>query len=211
MKSRKNLLKKSLLYIVVNSSGLSGDILINQTLSAIKLGADIIQLRNKTDSKLIILEQAFRLRKLLSPSRSLFIVNDYLDVALISKADGVHLGQDDLPIEAARKLMGKSAVIGISCHSLKQAIAAQNSGADYLGIGPVFATPTKPDVAPIGLNIASAAAKRIRIPFFAIGGINKNNLQEIIRCGVKRIAVVRAASQSDCLKDILKINTSKCN
>ena len=211
MKSRKNLLKKSLLYIVVNSSGLSCDILINQTLSAIKLGADIIQLRNKTDSKLIILEQAFRLRKLLSPSRSLFIVNDYLDVALISKADGVHLGQDDLPIEAARKLMGKSAVIGISCHSLKQAIAAQNSGADYLGIGPVFATPTKPDVAPIGLNIASAAAKRIRIPFFAIGGINKNNLQEIIRCGVKRIAVVRAASQSDCLKDILKINTSKCN
>ncbi|MDD5129001.1 MAG: thiamine phosphate synthase [Candidatus Omnitrophica bacterium] len=188
MKSRKILLKKSLLYLIIDKPGYA-------KLSS--CGVGIIQLRDKFSAKSQVLKSAVKLSKLLNGTKTLFIVNDYIDLALLSGADGVHLGQGDLPLKQARILLGKDKIIGISCHSLKQALKAQKDGADYIGIGPVYSTATKPEYRPIGLRVLRQLKGRIRIPYFAIGDVNEANLGQIIACGAKRIAVARAILKAD--------------
>jgi thiamine-phosphate pyrophosphorylase len=171
-------------------------------------GIGLIQLRDKISNKEIALRDAFRLRRLLwgarpASLRPLFIVNDHLDIAKIVDSDGIHLGQDDLPIGIARKLLGKDKIVGISCHNLKQALLAQERGADYISIGPVFSTPTKPEYNPIGLEIIKKAREKIKIPFFVIGGINKDNLKQVKSCGGKRIALSRAVCRARNIADTL--------
>ncbi len=122
----------------------------------------------------------------------LFIINDSLDIACACGADGVHLGQEDFPLKLARKILGKHKIIGISCHNLAQAIKAQRQGADYIGIGPIFKTPTKPEYKAIGLKVLRELKNIIKIPYFAIGNIDQSNIKEIIACKTKRIAVCRA-------------------
>lgn len=157
---------------------------------ALQGGVDCIQLRDKTSSKREIFRKAKALRALTRRYDALFIVNDHLDIALAADADGVHLGQDDLPLAEARKLM-KDKVIGISTHSIEQARAAERGGADYIGVGPVFATQTKADVVPpVTVEYVRQAAAEIRIPFVAIGGIKLHNVGEVLAAGATRICAV---------------------
>lgn len=191
MKSRKPLLKKSQLYLILDKSTLAGRSLekIYSAASGGRIG--LIQLRDKRGAKKDVLDLAIKLSKRLSRSKTLFIVNDYVDVALASGADGLHLGQDDISLAEARKILGKDCVIGISCHSLTQALRAQQEGADYIGIGPIYATATKPEYKPIGLEVLRRLKGKIKIPYFSIGDIGAGNIKEIIAAGCRRVAVCR--------------------
>lgn len=192
MKSRKHLLKKSQLYLILDKPtfGRSSLESIYSAVSKGKIG--LIQLRDKKSAKADVLKLAIKLSKRLSRSKTLFIVNDYPDVAVASEADGLHLGQDDLPLKKARKILGPDRIIGISCHSFAQALKAQKDGADYIGIGPVYATATKPEYKPIGLKTLVQLKGKIKIPYFAIGDIGLNNIREVFSAGARRIAVCRA-------------------
>jgi len=157
-----------------------------------KSGAGIIQLRDKDSSRREVLKEAVLLKQGLKGTGALFIVNDYLDVAIASESDGLHIGQFDLPIKEARRKLGDDKLIGVSCSNLKQALQAQASGADYIGIGPVFKTGTKPGSKPIGLKAIKDLKRKISIPVFALGGINSGNLEKIISSGINRVALCRA-------------------
>lgn len=183
MKSKKALLKKSLLYLIADRPDIPG---------LPFAGVDIVQLRDKISAKGKLLDSALSLSRLFKKSGTLFIVNDHLDVALISGADGVHLGQEDIPLRQARKLSGRGFIIGISCHNVDQALKAQEEGADYIGIGPVYGSATKPGCRAIGLNALRRLKNRINIPYFAIGGINTGNIEEILDTGCRRVAVCKA-------------------
>jgi len=156
-------------------------------------GVDIVQLRDKLGTSKEIL--AFTKKALLLlRGRIPFILNDRVDLALISGADGVHLGQDDVLLSAARKMLGSRAIIGVSCQRLEQVRQAYHEGADYIGFGSVFKTLTKPERSPMneGLLVKAAAyAWRVEIPLFAIGGITGGNLGLLLQKGVRRIAVCR--------------------
>jgi len=155
-------------------------------------GARIIQYRDKSSSGKDMLRIADKIRAITKKNNSLFIVNDFIDIALISGADGVHLGQDDVPLARAREITPDGFIIGVSTHSLEQAREAEKKGADYIGIGTVFATPTKENYDPIGLSTVKEVFRNVNIPLVAIGGINLKNLGELIEIGVGNIAMVRA-------------------
>jgi len=182
------LLEKSGLYVIIDKEVWRRRPKFSDT--KIKdLPVDIIQLRDKISDKETVLKDALRLRRALSNTGIIFIINDYLDIARLIDSDGVHLGQDDLPIGIARRLLGKDKIIGVSCHSLKQAKSAEVQGADYISIGPVFSTPTKPEYKPVGLGLIREISQKIKIPFFAVGGINEKNIGKVLDAGAKRIAV----------------------
>ncbi len=156
----------------------------------IRGGADIIQLREKDMPRRARLELGFKLRDLTRREGVMFIVNDDIDLALILDADGVHLGQEDIPIHYARPLM-KEKIIGISTHSAEQASEAQSSGADYIGVGPIFATTTKPDRENVvGLELLRTIKDFCHIPYVAIGGIGEVNIESVVKTGCKRVAVI---------------------
>ena len=136
----------------------------------------------------------------------LFIVNDEIDIALAAGADGVHLGNDDMPYEIARKLLGKDKIIGLTVHNLEEAMQAQEAGADYIGVSPVFETKTKPDAGiPGGLNLIMEIKSNIKIPFVAIGGINENNIKSVLAAGAKSAAVISAiVTKSDVERECRK-------
>jgi thiamine-phosphate pyrophosphorylase len=200
MKSKRRLLKESRLYLIVDKK-ISGRRPISDIVDKIKYcGIDLIQLRDKESKKEDILKEAFILQKLLLHTKTLFIVNDYLDVAKIVGSDGLHLGQLDTSIELARGILGPDKIIGVSCHNLKQALAAQKRGADYIGLGPIFPTPTKPEIKKgIGLSLIKELRAKIKIPFFVIGNVNPNSIDKILLFGAKRLAICRAILQA---KDI---------
>jgi thiamine-phosphate diphosphorylase len=154
-------------------------------------GARIVQYRDKTSNRKVMLDTAHKIRQITAQYNTRFIVNDYIDLALISKADGVHLGQDDVSIQEARKVAGDDLIIGISTHSLEQALKAQKNGADYIAIGPVFSTPTKKEYQPIGLDIVRQVVAAISVPLVAIGGLNLDNMADLKKIGIKNIAMVR--------------------
>ena len=168
--------------------------------ASLKAGVKIVQLRDKTKDITEFYKNAL-LIKGFTANKALFIINDRADIARLSRSDGLHLGQRDLPLKAARQILGSNKIIGKSCHSLKQAIKAQEEGADYISIGPIFKTPTKPEYNPVGLKLLKEARARLKIPVVAIGGINKDNIGLVKKSGAKIIAVVRAICQA---KDIMK-------
>lgn len=192
MNLKKRLLKKSRLYVIIDSKAA-----VNKIKHS---GADIIQLRCKDSRKEDTLRAALSLHKSLLKSKTLFIINDFLDIAKIACCDGIHLGQDDASIETARRILGPDKIIGQSCHSLKQAQKAQCLGADYISVGPVFPTPTKPEYKAVGLSLLEEIRGKIKIPFFAIGGINEENLSRVMSAGAKRIAVYRAIAKAGNIK-----------
>ena len=160
-------------------------------------GINIIQLREKNENEIKILNLAKEIKRIISGTDVLFIINDRVDLALVCDADGVHLGQDDLPVSEARKITPEGFLIGLSTHSPEQGKDGLISGADYLGVGPVFPTPTKPDYKAAGLEYVSWAKDNLKdIPWFAIGGIDENNLDKVITAGAGKIAVVRAIMNS---------------
>ncbi|MFS0723288.1 thiamine phosphate synthase [Paenibacillus sp. 1P07SE] len=157
---------------------------------AILGGSDIIQLRDKTASKREVLRKAEALRELTRRHGVTFIVNDHIDIALAVDADGIHLGQDDLPLETARRIMGGK-IIGISTHAIEEAREAQRGGADYIGVGPVFATKSKVDVVdPVTTDYVRQVAAEITIPWVAIGGIKLHNVGEVLQAGARRICAI---------------------
>ncbi len=162
--------------------------------AAIRGGADVIQLRHKSASETHMRASAERLLALTRPARIPLIINDHPAVAAQVGADGVHLGQDDLPLAEARKLLPPGAILGKSTHSLAQAIAAEKEGADYIGVGPIFATPTKPAYSQVGLSLIGQVRASVRVPFVCIGGIDAENLKDVLAAGGRCVAVVRAVS-----------------
>lgn len=158
-------------------------------------GADIVQLRTKVLSDAALIRLGTKVRTIATKARKLFMLNDRVDMAMVTQADGVHLGQGDMPVALARRLvsrMGRRFWIGKSVHSMKQALKAVKEGADLLGVGPVFATPTKPQVGAVGLGLVRQVKDNIQIPWVAIGGISAENLSVLLEAGATRIAVVRA-------------------
>lgn len=198
MNIKKYLLEKRRLYLVTNSDSFnSDDDFLDRVALALKSGVDIIQLREKNRPAKEIIELGYKIRELASSFNALFIVNDRIDIAKIVKADGVHLGQDDLSLSAAREILGEEAIVGISTHAPDDAISAMKDGADYIGVGPVFKTPTKPGRIPVGLEYVKWAKENVNIPFFAIGSIEPDNIDEVIKAGASRVAVVRAIMNSE--------------
>lgn len=156
-------------------------------------GAEVVQLRMKTEDAKEMLEQAKIIKEYADEYNKIFIVNDRVDIAMLSGADGVHLGQGDIPVHEARKLTGEDMIIGVTVHNVNEAIVAMNDGADYVGVGSIFTTSTKPD-APQGLGLGAIfeIKKAVNIPVVAIGGINRGNIQDIIRAGADSVAVASA-------------------
>jgi len=159
---------------------------------ACKGGAKILQYREKRISRKEMLGIALKIREITRQTNTIFIVNDFIDIALLSGADGVHLGQDDIPISKARELTPKGFIIGVSTHSLEQALEAEKQGADYIGSGPVFATPTKENYIPIGMSTLKEVLNAVQIPVVAIGGIDTDNIRELYDLGARNFAMVRA-------------------
>lgn len=162
---------------------------------ALQGGADVVQYRNKISCDRDFAEEASLLGKIVKKYGRTFIVNDRVDAARAVGADGVHIGQDDMPIRYARVIM-KNKIIGISAHSLEDALCAQKGGADYIGIGPVFETPNKKAIMPVGLAVIQKVAAKVRIPVFAIGGISIKNISAVKMSGISKIAVISAAIKS---------------
>ena len=160
------------------------------TKSMIDGDVDLIQLRAKEHSVEEIVDLAGKLHEVTSAAGVPLIVNDYAEVAAKVPIEGVHLGQDDDSLAHARKKAGRDVLVGKSTHSLEQAVEAEREGADYVGFGPIFATPTKPDYQPIGLTGIKRVHNEITVPAFCIGGIKINNLGQVIAAGARRVAIV---------------------
>ncbi len=156
----------------------------------IKGGVDLIQLRGKKQSIDELVDLSAQLHELTARSSTPLIVNDHAEIARKVPVEGVHVGQDDDSIEVARRKAGRDLLVGKSTHSLEQALAAQDEGADYIGFGPIFATPTKPDYAPIGVSDIKRVHEEVSLPIFCIGGIKIDNLRQVIAAGARRVAIV---------------------
>ncbi|MFH1778729.1 MAG: thiamine phosphate synthase [Candidatus Omnitrophota bacterium] len=180
------------LYVIVDRKTCGERSVIYVVKEAIAGGADVIQLRDKNATAKELIKVGRPIRQLTRKAKVLFIINDRLKIAKAVDADGVHLGQDDSPIKVARSILGRNKIIGLSTHSLSQAKEAQKNGADYIGVGPIFATPTKPEYKAVGLDLIKKVKRVIKIPFVAIGGIDTSNIDEILSAGANRVAVVRA-------------------
>jgi thiamine-phosphate pyrophosphorylase len=175
-------------------------------------GADIVQLRDpalRGGDLRATLDLARHLARIARAANVLFIVNDSVEIARLSGAHGVHLGQEDLQrtsVTAARHILGARAIVGISTHSLAQAIDAERRCADYIGVGPVFPTATKPKAKPVGLKLVTQVAEKTRLPFFAIGGVTRKNAPKVFIAGARGIAVVSdilcAADVADATRDL---------
>jgi len=159
---------------------------------AIEGGADVIQLRDKKAGDEELVQAAKTILRILRPRGIYLIINDRVWVAKHSGADGVHLGQEDGSLKEARGILGEKVILGRSTHSQVQAQAAEKEGFDYIGVGPVFQTPTKPHCTPVGLELVRFASRHIHIPFVAIGGIDAHNIKEVREAGAQTVAVVRA-------------------
>jgi thiamine-phosphate pyrophosphorylase len=170
---------------------------LNETVeAALQGGVRLVQYRDKDPDDAIRLTRARSLRSLCQRYQALFIVNDRVDLALAADADGVHLGQQDLPVEIARQLLGSHRLIGRSTTNPTELKQAMEEDIDYIGVGPVFATPTKADKAVAGLDYVRYAATHSTLPWFAIGGIDCQNLPQVIQAGAQRVAMVRAIMQA---------------
>ena len=180
------------LYVIVDKKTCGERRMVHVVKEAIAGGADVIQLRDKDATAKELIRFGLAIRKLTRKTKVLFIVNDRPDIAKAVDADGVHLGQDDLPIKATRSILGGNKIVGISTHSLSQAKQAQKIGADYIGVGPIFATPTKPEYKAVGVGLIRKVKNAVEIPFVAIGGIDASNIDAILAAGATRVAVIRA-------------------
>ena len=186
------------LYLVTDRGLAGGRTTLEIVSAAVHGGATVVQLREKDCSTRDFIEQALTIKKFLNAGRIPLIINDRVDVAQAVKADGVHLGQTDMPLETAKKILGDSMIIGISAESLQDAIEAEKGGADYLGVSPIYATPTKTDTAPpLGLKGLREIRKAVKLPLVGIGGLTGKNAADVIRNGADGVAVVSAIVAAD--------------
>ncbi len=189
-------MKKNLqgLHAIVDNVAIAREVLIG--------GARIVQFRHKTATAREFLRIARELRKIARESHALFIINDRADIAYIVDADGVHLGQGDLPVGEARKIVGKGRIIGVSTHSMEEALSAVNDGADYIGFGPVFATASKEKaLPPRGIDALKNVTSQVSIPVIAIGGIHEDTLQQVLKAGAQGVAMISELASA---KDVVQ-------
>lgn len=185
------------LYVIVDRAACGSQDLAEVTTAAIRGGADVIQLRDKAASPVQLIEEAQRLLPVTRAARIPLIINDLPKVVAAVGADGVHLGQDDGSIEEARRLLGSTRLIGKSTHSLEQALAAYIEGADYIGLGPIFPTPTKPEYPSLGTSLIREVVTRVEVPVVCIGGIHPATLRPVLEAGARCVAVVRAVCSAE--------------
>ena len=167
----------------------------------IDAGIEIIQYREKKKTMHEKYRECKKIRKMTAAANVTFIINDYVDLAMIVGADGVHLGQEDLPISEVRKIIGEDYIIGLSTHSPKQALEAEKKDIDYIGVGPIFPTATKEDVCEaVGLEYLEYVVNNINLPFVAIGGIKESNIEAVYKNGAKCISLVSEIVGADDIK-----------
>ena len=190
---RESVNSRLLLHLVTDRSLSRGRSLVEVVREAVSGGVTCVQLREKDCSTREFLQEALALKELLQLLKVPLIINDRVDIALAVGADGVHLGQSDMPISHARRLLGPNCLIGISAESVDHAVEAEQQGADYIGISPVFSTPTKTDTAPaLGLEGIRQIRELVRIPLVGIGGINLTNARQVLASGADGVAMVSA-------------------
>lgn len=190
---RHQKLQTARLYLVTSPN----DRLFSVVEAALQGGLTIVQYRDKESDDALRLDNAQKLCQLCRRYDALFLVNDRVDIAIAVNADGVHLGQQDLPIAVAKQLLGPQHIVGRSTTNPEEMKRAIAEGADYIGVGPVYATPTKVDKPAAGLDYVRHATRNASIPWFAIGGINMNNFDDVLLAGAERVAVVRALMQAE--------------
>jgi thiamine-phosphate pyrophosphorylase len=197
------------LYIIVDVASLKGRSPLNAAEEAIKGGAKIIQLRDKEGSRRSFFQIALELQKLCRQHGVLFIVNDSLEIALAVDADGLNIGREDLPVTEARRFLPINKLVGASASSVAEARLAQAAGADYLGVGSIYPTGTKADIAVVGLKLIREIKRNVKLPVVAIGGIDKNNISAVMKAGADAAAVISAvmgaADVEKATRQLLKI------
>jgi thiamine-phosphate pyrophosphorylase len=185
------------LYVIIDTPTLQGRRHVEVARQAIRGGAKIIQLRDKTLRKKELLPIAHELKNLCTEQGVFFIMNDYLDLALETEADGLHLGQEDLPVSVARKLLPIDRIVGCSTTTVEEARAAQAEGADYIAVGSIFPTSSKETAEVVGLKRLHQVRTAVSVPLVAIGGITKDNVAEVIATGANAVAVISAVLAAD--------------
>lgn len=182
-----------LLHVLTDHQWSRGRDVLTVAIAALDGGATVIQLRNKTASTRVLIEEGWALRTLTRERGALLIVNDRIDVALAVEADGAHVGQDDMPVAFARRLLGPHRILGVSVANREEAEAAIAEGADYLGVGPIFSSLGKSDAGPAtGVHLLTELANRYTTPLVAIGGITAENALEVVQAGASGVAVITA-------------------
>lgn len=189
MKIEKNAMQ---LYAITDRNWLNGNTLASQVEDALRGGATFLQLREKNASKEEIIKEALEIKEICKKYNVPFVIDDDVDIAKEIDADGVHIGQNDASYKYARDILGDNKIIGMTAHNLEEALTAQNSGADYIGVGAVFNTSTKLDTIPMSRETLMQITSNISIPVVAIGGINENNILELKGSGVDGVAVISA-------------------
>jgi thiamine-phosphate pyrophosphorylase len=187
------------LYVITDEKASRGRSHLQVAEAAIRGGADVLQLRDKEASGGRLYRVALQLRELTRDAKVPFIVNDRLDIALAADADGVHVGQADLPASVVRRILGPGKILGVSVDTVEEAVLAEKDGADYLGVGPVFeARGTKPDTGePLGIECIARIRRHCRLPIVAIGGINAENARKVREAGADGAAVISAIVAAD--------------
>lgn len=180
------------LYLVTDSELTKERGLYPCVAEALKGGVTLLQLREKNKSTKDFYDIALEIKKLAATHHIPLIINDRMDIALAVDADGLHIGQDDMPLTIARKFMGQDKLIGVSATTLEEAVQAQEEGADYVGVGAVFTTPSKKDAKPVSLQELTRIKAALKIPVVAIGGINETNAEKLKPAGINGISVISA-------------------
>lgn len=211
MFTQEQIRKALLLYAVTDSAWLGARTLSECVSQAIDGGATFVQLREKHATTLELIELGEPLRDLCQHVRIPFVVNDDIEAALALNADGVHVGQDDCSCAYARQMLGPDKIVGVSVQTLEQALAAQEAGASYLGVGAVMGTPTKPDAVEVDGKTLQAICSAVSIPVVIIGGLNLETIEEFSGCGVDGAAVVSAIFAADDIYAATKTLRALCD
>lgn len=196
-------MKDCRLYVILDRSYLKNRDIGKICEALVRGGVDVVQYRDKSGNKGEIIENVNRIGPVLRENNIFLIVNDYPEIARQAGASGVHLGQDDMDIEEARRIVGRG-IIGVSTHSVEEAIKAEEDGADYIAIGPVFNTPTKPELVPVGIDVVREVVESVDLPVFSIGGINPDNIDRLLKIGVERVVVCSAVLEADDIEERCK-------
>ncbi len=197
------------LYVIIDTQALRERSHVEAARQAIRGGAKVIQLRDKARSKKELLPVARGLRDLCTEMGVLFIMNDYLDLALAVDADGLHVGQDDLPVKVARRLLPIDKILGCSARTLGEAAAARSEGADYIAVGAIYSTPSKQAAKVVGLERLKQIRHAVNLPMVAIGGINKDNLDEVLAAGIDSVAVISAVLEAEDIAEAARLMAAR--
>ena len=200
-------LSEARLYAIVDLNYVPVDQAVNVLEKLIRGGVDAVQLRGKNCTVDELSSIAQKLLERTAPANIPLIVNDHAEIAVRVVVQGVHVGQNDDPVAKVRAAVNRPIIVGKSTHNIAQALAAQREGADYIGFGPIFATPTKPEYAPIGLDAIREVHGSISIPIFCIGGIHIDNLQRVIDSGAKRVVIVSGLLRARSIVDYARCAT----